>query len=473
MAARAEGTTGREAFFEVFDQTGSLKAAALQVGVKLSAAHNWVARSGRRAWRVEDPRKRDFYRLRGDGLGVRAAAREVGIATSTAYRWDRDVHSRLNPITGPGGVLIEYTRSGRKHGKLGFVPKPRPNQVVIPSKVNDRYLSFQEREDIAVLHHAGVSCTEIARQLGRHKSTVSREVNKHTRDGRYRAYDAHHTAMVHRQRPKASKLAMNPELGREVQQRLAQKHSPVEISRRLVLDFPDDERMRVSHETIYQCVYFQAKGQLKQQVKSDLRSGRTQRKPRNPDESKPSRFKDPMIMISERPAEVEDRAVPGHWEGDLIMGIKNKSAIGTLVERSTRFTMLLHLPCGHSAADVRDAIVKKMSEMPEELRASLTWDQGKEMAEHVSIKMATNMDVYFCDPHSPWQRGTNENTNGLLRQYFPKGTDLSVYSEEDLDRVARELNGRPRMTLEWANPAERMRALLEEHGESTGVATTA
>lgn len=236
--------------------------------------------------------------------------------------------------------------------------------------------------------------------------------------------------------------------------------SPEQISRRLVKDFPDDESMRVSHETIYQALYFQARGGLKREVQTALRTGRTRRKSHRQPGQRQHRFVQEMVMISDRPAEVEDRAVPGHWEGDLIIGAGGQSAIGTLVERTTRYTMLVHLPDGHNAEQVRDGLIQTMSALPAHLRGSLTWDQGSEMAQHKQFAIATHIAVYFCDPHSPWQRGTNENTNGLLRQYFPKGTDLSVYGPEDLEHVAQELNGRPRKTLGWDTPAERLRDLL-------------
>ena len=242
---------------------------------------------------------------------------------------------------------------------------------------------------------------------------------------------------------------------------LSRKLSPEQISNRLKVDHPDDESMRVSHETIYQALYFQARGGLKREVQTALRTGRTIRKPQAHGVRRP-RFVDEMIMISDRPAAVEDRAVPGHWEGDLITGKNNGSAIGTLVERSTRYVMLLHLPDTHDAVTVRDQLVAAMHRLPQHLRGSLTWDQGSEMAAHASFTMATDMPVYFCDPASPWQRGSNENTNGLLRQYFPKGTDLSVHGHAELEYVAQELNARPRKTLDWATPAERLRDLLQE-----------
>jgi IS30 family transposase len=263
-----------------------------------------------------------------------------------------------------------------------------------------------------------------------------------------------------RARPKQSKLVTNQTLRDAVADGLSRLYSPEQISYRLRKDFPDDESMRVSHETIYQALYFQARGGLKREVAQALRSGRTCRKPHRSPDSRTHRFIDPMIMISDRPAEVADRAVPGHWEGDLIMGQANKTAIATLVERATRYTMLVHLPGGHDAEAVRDGLIATIATLPSHLRGSLTWDQGAEMARHKQFSMATDMAVYFCDPASPWQRGTNENTNGLLRQYFPKGTDLSAYGPEDLEHVAQQLNGRPRKTLGSDTPAERLRDLL-------------
>ena len=240
-----------------------------------------------------------------------------------------------------------------------------------------------------------------------------------------------------------------------------QSHRPEQISRTLPPAFPDDEAMRVSTETIYQAIYLQARGGLKREVTLALRTGRTRRKPHKAPGRRRARFTDEMINISQRPALVEDRAVPGHWEGDLIIGAGGASAIATLVERSTRYVMLAHLPGGaHDAVTVRDALVTTMAALPSHLRESLTWDQGVEMALHRSFSMATGMEVFFCDPHLPWQRGTNENTNGLLRQYFPKGTDLSVHTPADLELVAQRLNGRPRKTLSWRTPAERLRDLL-------------
>jgi IS30 family transposase len=306
----------------------------------------------------------------------------------------------------------------------------------------------------------GLTLTAIAALIGKHKSTVSREIGTRSVGGLYLPYQADRVAKADRARPKKSKLVTNQKLRDAVEDGLSRRLSPEQISHRLVNDFPDDESMPVSHETIYQALYFQARGGLKRELAQALRTGRTRRKPHRALDQRTQRFVDPMIMISDRPAEIADRAVPGHWEGDLIMGAGNKTAIATLVERATRYTMLVHLPDGHHAEAVRDGLIATIATLPAHLRGSLTWDQGAEMARHKQFSMATDMAVYFCDPASPWQRGTNENTNGLLRQYFPKGTDLSVFGPADLEHVTQQLNGRPRKTLGWETPAERLRDLL-------------
>ena len=326
--------------------------------------------------------------------------------------------------------------------------------------ISERYLSLDERLAIADGLVNKLTLTAIAAGIGKNKSTICREVRAHSTEGIYLPHQAHRDAARARARPKTSKLVTDPVLRAQVELDLERKLSPEQICNRLVKDFPDDESMRVSHETIYQALYFQARGGLKREVQNALRTGRTRRKPQRQPDQRQHRFVDEMIMISERPAEVDDRAVPGHWEGDLIMGEGNRSAIATLVERTTRYTMLVHLPDSHDAEQVRDGLIATMKTLPDHLRGSLTWDQGCEMARHKQFSIATDIAVYFCDPHSPWQRGTNENTNGLLRQYFPKGTDLSVYGPEDLEHVAQELNGRPRKTLDWDTPAERLRDLL-------------
>ncbi len=298
----------------------------------------------------------------------------------------------------------------------------------------------------------------IARRLGRSPSTISRELrrNAHSRDGVYRSRHARQIARSRRPRPKERKIRRGTALYDCVAARLRRHWSPDQISRRILLDFPDNEGMRACHETIYQAIYVQARGELRKDLANALRKGRAARRPRSDGQCRRPCFREPMVMISERPAGIADRAVPGHWEGDLICGTANRSAIGTLVERATRYTSVLALPDEHDAEHVQQAIIDKMGRLPRPLLNSLTWDQGAELALHRRITAALNMQVYFCDPHSPWQRGTNENTNGLLRQYFPKGTDLSIYGQGYLDAVADELNDRPRKTLNWAKPAEKI-----------------
>jgi IS30 family transposase len=422
--------------------------------------------------------ERAFWRKIADGLTSEDAAVACGVSGPVGSRWFRE----------RGGMpLIEL---GRPTG---------------------RYLSFAEREELALLHGQKLGVREIARRIGRDPSTISRELRRNaaTRGGRleYRASTAQWKAELMARRPKTAKLAENQRLRDYVADRLAgvvctpegvevpgptaaqwkgrnrprrqdrrwaTAWSPEQIAHRLPIEFPDDESMRVSHEAIYQSLFIQGRGALSRELVACLRTGRALRVPRARARGRGKKFVTPEVLIAQRPAEVEDRAVPGHWEGDLILGL-DSSAIGTLVERSTRFTLLLELPpmpghdrprvhngpalAGHGAAAVRDAIADQIISLPEALRRSLTWDQGAEMAQHAQLRLDTGLEVYFCDPHSPWQRGTNENTNGLLRQYFPKGTDLARHSRSDLDAVAAALNTRPRKTLGWRTPGE----ALEDH----------
>src|SRR6266702_3529048 len=328
-----------------------------------------------------------------------------------------------------------------------------------PGPPGGRYLSGAEREEIAVGVAAGVPLRVIAARLGRAASTVSREIGRNSSQRGYRAVAAQAQAEFRARRPKTAKLAGNQRLRGWVQERLEQRWSPEQISAMLKAEFPDEPEMRVSHETSCQSVYVQGRGALRRELAVCLRTGRALRKPRRTADERRGRIKD-MVMISERPAEAADRAVPGHWEGDLIIGSGNASAIGTLAGRTTRFVLLLHLPHGHDAAAVAAAMTGATRSLPAQLRRSLAWDQGKEMAAHAQVTMATGLAVYFCDPHSPWQRGSNENTNGLLRQYFPKGTDLSVHGRARLDEVAAELNARPRKTLGWRTPARALEETL-------------
>ncbi|MFF1870347.1 IS30 family transposase [Kitasatospora herbaricolor] len=325
-----------------------------------------------------------------------------------------------------------------------------------------RHLHEDERIHIADRLREKATVRTIAAELGRSPSTVSREIrrNSHPDSGAYRPHAAQARADARRPRPKPGKIGRNLELRDFIQDRLDRKWSPEQICQALRDTFPERPEMHVVHETVYQALYVQGRGELRREVAKALRSGRTWRRPHRQAACRRPRFTTPMVMISERPAEAEDRALPGHWEGDLIIGKDGASAIGTLVERASRYVMLLHLPAGRTAENVRDALVETVQTLPGHLVRSLTWDQGAEMASHGSFTLATGVPVYFCDPASPWQRGSNENTNGLLRQYFPKSTDLSVHGPEHLAAVAAELNGRPRKTLGWETPAERLAKLL-------------
>lgn len=323
-----------------------------------------------------------------------------------------------------------------------------------------RCLTFAQREEIAILHALGQSMRAIGEAIGRSVSTVSRELKRNTKPGtRYRAATARVLAYERASRPKPAKLHTNTLLRAKVEDDLAKKYSPEQIAGRLRVQFPDQAEMRVSPETIYQSLYIQSRGALNRDLTACLRTGRAVRRPSRKTGQRKNRIPE-MINISQRPPEAEDRAVPGHWEGDLIIGKGNRSAIGTLVERSTNYTMLVHLPDGYKAEQMREALTAKIKTLPDPLRHSLTWDQGIEMQDWKTVKMDTGIEIYFCDPHSPWQRGINENTNGLLCQYFPKGTDLSIHSAEDLDWVAAELNDRPRKRLEFKKPIELIESVL-------------
>jgi transposase, IS30 family len=324
-----------------------------------------------------------------------------------------------------------------------------------------RYLSFAEREEIALARAGGQSMRAIAARLGRSPSTISRELSRNAESsGRYRATSAHAAAWERAARPKQAKLATNLALRERVEHDLQKKYSPEQIAGRLRVQFPNDPEMSVSHETIYQSLYVQSRGALRRELTRCLRTGRALRHPGRQPGQRKNRIPD-MVNISERPAEVADRAVPGHGEGDLIIGKANQTAIGTLVERSTGYVMLVHRPQGYKPEQVAPALAAKIRTLPETVRRSLTWDQGPEMRDWKQVAVATDIAIFFCDPHKPWQRGTNENTNGLLRQYFPKGSDLSVHSAADLDWVAAELNDRPRKRFGFRKPDELIGHLLQ------------
>ncbi len=323
-------------------------------------------------------------------------------------------------------------------------------------------LSLDDRVEIRLCLERGMSLRAIGRRIGRNASTVCREVNANGGPHAYRPMEAHRTAALRARRPKPTKLASNPRLRSRVIADLERLWSPQQIARRLRDEFGDDQAMQVSHETIYKTLYVQGRGELRRELARCLRSGRAKRVPQGRLEKR-GRIPD-MVMISERPPEAADRAVPGHWEGDLLMGKSGKSAIGTLVERSTRYVMLFRLPRKHGAEEVRSAMTNVITTLPESLRHTLTWDQGHEMAQHIRFTVDTGVQVFFCDPHSPWQRGSNENTNGLLRQFFPKGRGLSTVTDAELQRAADLLNGRPRETLGWKTPAERLGELVASTG---------
>jgi len=363
--------------------------------------------------------------------------------------------------------LSEDGRTSREVARLLGCSKSAVGNVLIRQAIRLRApkewdpsparLSMAEREEIRVGIERGETFSAIAQLISRAASTVSREVGGRAGRADYCATVAHRRAGHRARRPKASKLCCGLLLDK-VTEWLEEWWSPEEIARRLRVEFPDDPMMWVSHETIYQSLFVQGRGELRRELTRCLRSGRAHRQHHTRFES-PTRIGG-MVMISERPAEAADRAVPGHWEGDLIMGAKNRSAVGTLVERSTRFVLLLHLPDGKTAAGVNEAMKVAIADLPAELVRSITWDQGSELNQHRQFTVDTGVQVYFCDPHSPWQRGSNENTNGLLRQYMPKGTDLSVHSAEDLARIARSLNNRPRETLGFMKPLEKLAELL-------------
>lgn len=420
---------------------------------------------GRRA--AATTRRCGYLVLRVSAFSRKDAAKACGIDRRDALDVDKGlikVNNGRVPFVPDGPDTALYNRlmqlipyvDGRHAVPVQVIPQER-----IDRRISSRYLSIEERETIFDLQRQGLGVREIARRLGRSAGTISKELTRNRDEfGIYLPSYAHRKSVLRRFRPKPRKIDSNPKLREAVWMMLKHRYSPEQIAGRLRKEYPNDDTMYVSPETIYQSLFFQARGELKKEIAAALRRGQTQRKPRGQRVPR-KRFVDPMVMISDRPAEVEDRAVPGHWEGDLILGKGNNSAIGTLVERSTRYVMLLHLPDGHSAVEVRNALTKAIDTLPAHLKGSLTWDQGSEMAGHKAFSIATDCPVYFCDPGSPWQRGSNENTNGLLRQYFPKRTDLSVYSEQDLEFVAMELNRRPRKTLDYDTPAERMARLLQ------------
>jgi transposase, IS30 family len=355
----------------------------------------------------------------------------------------------------PEGVAAGFGRSLRTVQRVWALSLVKSRRIG-PS---DLRLCFAERERISRGVAAGESARAIARDLGRAPSTITRELAINGGRHGYRALRAHQRAIRCTARPKPRKLDRLPGLRAAVEDGLAQCWSPQQISARLKVEHPDDPESQISHETIYQSLFVQGRGQLRRELAAHLRTGRRSRRSRGAQRDGRGRIKD-MVLISERPAEIEDRAVPGHWEGDLLVGKAGRSYIATLVERQTRYVMLARLGNQKNTEHVITALQGAITQLPEHLRCSLTWDQGKELAAHHTFTIATGVPVYFCDPHSPWQRGSNENTNGLLRQYLPKATDLALHTQTDLDHIATQLNGRPRQTLGWKTPTEKMNELL-------------
>lgn len=446
---------------------------------------------------VPESARADFLVALGSGLSQSAAATVAGVSHQTGSKWAKDAgigaDLRHRGVRYPAAVREAFWTAMRSGAspleasviagvsentgvvwvqKAGYVPRTPALALaeIEPPQRPRAPLSFTERCRLEELLEGGYTPAGAGELLKRHRSTIDREIAKGMTVSGYRARVGQDITDARRKRPKQRTLEKNPALLAEVLKGLQRRHSPEQIAGRLRLDFPDDPEMWVSHETIYQALYVQPRGELARLVKAALRTGRTRRKAHGRNVTGQGKIRD-MVNISERPAEAEDRAIPGHWEGDLIIGAGQQSAIGTLVERTTGFVVLLHLPGDRTAATLAAAMSIKIPEIPEILRRSLTWDQGSEMALHTKITEATGLPIYFCDPHSPWQRGTNENTNGLLRQYFPKGSDLSFYGPGWLDQVAAELNARPRKRLDWRTPAEELDRLLSD--PSTFVAATA
>ena len=396
------------------------------------------------------------------GLSLREAAVEVGVSAQSASRWWAQCgRMELQLAAGHRGGLLAPVPAAVSAGLPVAVPVRAAVRVASPGRgAGRRGLSSEDRAVIAAGHGQGLGYGVIGEQIGRDKSVVWREIRRNaSENGEYHASVADRVAAQHRRRPKPFKLVDNAGLCGRIEEWMDQGWSPALIAAMLAVEHGDDHTERVSHETIYRALYVQTRGHLRADLHRQLSLKRRHRVPRSRDRRASSPYKE-AFTISQRPAEAEDRAVPGHWEGDLIVGTASKSAIGTLVERSTRFTILLHLPAGHDANSVAEAMIREMAHLPDHLRRSITWDRGPELADYTDIQVALDTTLFFCDPHSPWQRGTNENTNRLLRFWFTKSSDLSVHTAQDLRRVADTLNQRPRPTLDLQTPADRLNTLL-------------
>jgi transposase, IS30 family len=452
-------------FFRLLAEQGNVSAVARQLGFVRVTCYKWAHQAGIFTGPNVDEKRDEFLRLRSEGFSRAGAARRAGVDKRTAQDFDKGVRQFSGGRVYADGTVVRYSATDR----LAAVKRPRTTYLTVPDvdverlerPIHARFLNLPERERIHDLDRSGDSIRAIARDLDRAPSTISRELARNSQQHvGYLPYGAHRLAASRRFRHKTRKLVTSGLLRSYVEDGLRKRWSPEQISGRMVKDFPVDVSMRACTETIYAAIYDGGPGGLGRDRTLATRTRRTRRQPHRRPTSRRRRFVEPMRSIHDRPAEAETRQVPGHWEGDLIVGAMHRSAIGTVVDRATRFVHLVHLEADHNADTVRDGLVATMKDMPDGLRRTLTWDQGAEMADHATFRHATGIDVYFADPGSPWQRGTNENTNGLLREYFPKGSDLSEHTSARLQHVAAELNSRPRKRLDWDTPAERERILL-------------
>ena len=452
-------------FFRLLAEQGNVSAVARQLGFVRVTCYKWAHQAGVFTGVNVDARRDEFLKLRSHGLTRADAAERVGADKRSAHDWDRGIRQFYGGRVYPDGRVVRYPYSERiakvKRPRTTYLVSDRVELAGLERPINNRFLSLEEREQIHDLRRAGHSIRSIGRELKRSASTVSRELKRNsTPELGYMPYGAHRRAASRRSRPRPCKLIAPGPLRDYVVAGLTQRWSPEQVSHRMAKDFAVDPEMRACTETVYRAIYADHPDALARQPKCSTRYARTRRQPQRDPARRTKRFVDPMTPIHERPPDVDKRDQPGDWEGDLIVGTLHRSAIATVVDRASRFLLMVHLDANHNADTVSKGLIATMSPLPVALRRTLTWDQGAELAEHRAIANKTGLDVYFCDAGSPWQRGTNENTNGLIRQYFPKGTDLAAHSQDDLDAVANELNNRPRKSLDWDTPAERLHALL-------------
>lgn len=460
-------------FFRLLAIHGNVSAVAKELGFVRVTCYKWAHQAGIFTGRDLKAQRAKFLSLRAEGYSRARAARQLKIDKRTAHDWDKGAHQIPGGRVLADGTVVRYnsrmTQSAVRHPRQHYSRQASLSPKLLEQVIDERFLSLVEREMIHDLQLTGSSLRSIASTLHRAPSTISRELRRnHQPHIGYLPYAAHRATVIRRSRPKVRKLRPEMPLHDYVAGKLALEWSPEQISHRLQKDFPHHSSLSVSHETIYQALY-DRENELHQVASTKLRRGHTRRHGHHHSEQRTPRFTTPIVNISQRPPTAQSRKIPGHWEGDLITGTLNQSAIGTLVERSSRYLMLVHLAHNHTAQTVRAGLINSLNGLPPQLRRSLTWDQGAEMSEHAAVSASTGMDIYFCDPGSPWQRGSNENTNGLLRQYFPKGSNLAAHNPAELARVAHQLNNRPRKSLNWDTPQERIHDLLKPP-PTTGVA---